>query len=390
MMRRMIVMAATSGAAILVWASASVALDDTVTGKWVDINALVSTRYTYSFDRPEDDRINARVVDTKDNTFSIDTASLFVSRMEDDESFGFGVALDFGDAAEAYATQREDPGSRRGSEGFDGSDDFELREAFVTYNLPVAGISVKAGKFATLLGYEVMKTNSNFNHNISHSILFGFSIPFTHTGVLVSAPITEQVGVDIGVVNGWDNVDDNNTGKTLLAGLGVQPSDMLSFYAAGTYGSESDPRDDGGSGAGSKRGTLTVNSAIVVTDQLSFVLDAVYGHESDLLTLPGKTEDAYWYGFGAYALFDLDERWSLALRGEVFDDENIRGSFADPADGRTTIWSITPTVAFRLNDYVMLRAEYRHDESSTRIFAKDNTLSQSGWDTIAGEILVGF
>jgi len=392
-MRRITMLRAVAGAAVLGWSSLAAAQQDDSTGKWVDLNALVSTRYTYSFDQPLNDRITARVVDTKDNTFSLDTASLFVSRDEEDENFGFGVALDFGDAASAYATQRENPGSRRGSEGFDGSDDFELREAFVTYDLPVAGITVKAGKFATLLGYEVMKTNTNFNHNISHSILFGFAIPFTHTGVLLSAPITDLISFDIGVVNGWDNLDDNNSGKSVLAGVGFEPLEVISFYLAGAYGAERDPQEGNAtvaqSGAGSKRGTMTLNTVITATDQLSFVLDAVYGHESDLVVAPARTEDAYWYGFGAYALFDLDQYWSFALRSEIFDDDGLRGSFG-PVGERVTIWEITPTVSFRLNDYVMVRAEYRHDEASDKVFAKDNGRSQRGWDTLAGEILVGF
>lgn len=352
--------------------------------KWVDINALVSTRYTISVNRPEGDEIVNRVVDRKDNTFAIDTASLFFSRAREGEAFGFGVALDFGDAARAYAVQR--------GSGFNDSDEFELREAFVTYNLPVAGISVKAGKFATLLGYEVMKTNASFNHNISHSMLFGYAIPFTHTGVLVSAPITEQFSIDLGVVNGWDVMDDNNSGKTLLAGFGVDPTDAVSVYVAGTYGSErsAEGEDDAGRVAsGVKRGVVTINTTVAATDQLSLVLDAVYGNESDFKQVGNRTEDAHWYGLAGYAIFDIDEQWTVALRGEVFDDEGARRSFGNVGE-RVTIWGITPTVGFRLNDYVMLRAEYRHDEASDKIFAKSNGRSQRGWDTFAGEIILGF
>jgi len=379
--RRMGWMGAAAAIAALTYADAAMAQGVEAARKWVDVNALISTRYTYSFDRPVNDRIAARVVDTKDNTFSIDTATLFVSRSQENEDFGFGVAVDFGDAAAAYAS--------RWNDDFDGSDEIELREAFLTYNLPFAGITVKAGKFATLLGYEVMKTNTNFNHNISHSLLFGFAVPFTHTGLLFSAPLTEQVGIDVGVVNGWDNVDDNNDGKTLLAGIGFDPIDTVAIYVAGTYGAEQDPIAKGGAGAGSKRGTITANAAITVTDQLALVFDSAYGNEADSVRIGNRTQDADWYGFGAYAIFDIDDQWSVALRGEVLDDEGARGNFINTGK-RVTIWEVTPTVAFRLNDYVMLRAEYRHDEASDKIFAKDNGNSQRGWDTLAGEILIGF
>lgn len=346
--------------------------------RWVDVNALVSTRYTYSFDRPAGREIANRVVDRKDNTFALDTATLFVSRMEQGESFGFGLAVDFGDAAEAYASRKS----------FEDEPEVELREAFLVYNLPFAGISLKAGKFATLLGYEVMKTNTSFNHNISHSMLFGYTVPFTHTGLLVSAPLGDQVSLDVGVVNGWDVLDDNNTSKTLLGGIGFDPIDTVSIYLAGTYGSEEDSKPEG-KGQGVKRGVVTLNTTIAATDQLSFAFDAVYGNENDSVFVGTRTEDADWYGFAGYAIFDIDDQWSVALRAEVLDDEGARGNFANSGK-RVTIWELTPTVAFRLNQYVMFRAEYRHDEASDHIFVKDNGRAQRGWDTLAGEILVGF
>lgn len=383
-----------ASAALLVWAGAAYAAD-TESGplSWVDVNALVSTRYTYSFDRAVKDRIPARLIDQKDNTFTIDTASLFVSRMEEDEDFGFGVALDFGDAAEYTAAYKGD---------MDDSDEFEMREAFATYRLPWYDISVKAGKFVSLLGYEVLKTNAAYNHNISHSIMFGYGTPFTHTGFLVSAPIGEMVSVDVGLVNGWNNLEDNNSGKTLLAGIGVDPIEDLSFYAAGTFGPEQFPRDDdpNSPGAGSKRGVFTLNAVWTVTDQLALIADSIVGSESDLIPDGGDRDAATWYGFAGYVVFDLDEHWSFALRGEVFSTEGSPAQFASargtsaqvlwPLGDRVTIVEVTPTVAFRLNDHLLIRAEYRHDEASDGIFAKANGFSQDGWDTLAAEVIVGF
>jgi hypothetical protein len=269
---------------------------------------------------------------------------------------------------------------------------FELREAYLTYKLPFWSTTLKAGKFATLLGYEVLKTQDAFNHNISHSILFGFSIPFTHTGILLSAPLGEMATFDIGVVNGWDNVEDNNDNKTLLAGFGLTPSDTFSLYVAGTYGGEQNSLDNSipGAGAGSKRGVVTANATFTVSDQLSFAIDSVYGNETDLIPDGSKRKDANWYGVAGYAMFDVDDRLSVALRSEVFDDpDGARGFDA-------TVWEITPTLSYKLTDHVLARLEYRHDEASKPIFAKDDRdggslfNGQSGSDTIAGELIVSF
>lgn len=355
----------------------------------VEFHGLVSTVYQYSFNTPDSGRIASRVISKKDNSFALNDAWLSVSRMKDDEDVGFAIDVDFGDTAKSAPSDWDGDGSLASSEE---TNSFELREAYLTYRLPLelaGGRPVlKAGKFVTLLGYEVLKTNDSFNPNISNSILFGFAIPFTHTGLLLTSPLGEMASFDLGVVNGWDNVDDNNRSKTLLAGFGLTPSDVLSLYVAGTYGAEQNGHNAGGPGAGAKRGVVTGNATFTGIERVTLVLDTVYGHESDLL--PGSsgvlTEGADWYGAGGYAIVEIDDRLSFALRAEVFDDPDGKRNFSGvPA----TQWEVTPTIAYRLNDHVVARAEYRHDEASKPIHEKKARF-QRGSDTLAGELLVAF
>src|SRR5262249_57753422 len=79
----------------------------------------------------------------------------------------------------------------------------------VTWAVPddsrvLKGLSIKGGKFVTLLGAEVIEPWSNFN--MSRSFLFSFAIPFTTTGALVSYPITDKISVTGGPIMGWDQV----------------------------------------------------------------------------------------------------------------------------------------------------------------------------------------
>ena len=58
---------------------------------------------------------------------------------------------------------------------------FDLQEAYLSYKVPLgSGLTVKAGKFVTLLGYEVIESPNNLN--FSRSFLFTFAIPLTHVG----------------------------------------------------------------------------------------------------------------------------------------------------------------------------------------------------------------
>ena len=60
------------------------------------------------------------------------------------------------------------------------------------------GVTLKAGKFATLLGYEVIESPSNLN--VSRGYLFTLAIPLTHTGGLASYTFTDGFNMTAGVV----------------------------------------------------------------------------------------------------------------------------------------------------------------------------------------------
>jgi len=370
------------------WAHAAEKSVAELARRFVDIHALVSGVYLYSFNKPASGDLPFRVIDKVNDSVTLHQASLFLRRLRDDEDFGFAFALDFGHIAE-FASADWD-GSGTIGDSSEENNSFELREAYLRYRLPIefpAGrMQVKAGKFVTLLGYEVLKTYGNFNQNISHSIAFGFGIPFTHTGLLFSVPVSERVTVDAGVVNGWDNVRDNNNSKTLLAGLGATLTEGVSVYVAGTYGAERNGIRDGGPGSGAKRGVLTANVSAMPVEGLTLALDGVYGSESDVVPVGSGFETANWYALAGYVMGHVAQRVSLVLRAEVFDDPDGTRNFSGL---RATLWEVTPTVAVRLTDRVLTRLEYRHDEANKQIFEKGSR-SQRGSDTVAAEVLLGF
>ena len=65
-------------------------------------------------------------------------------------------------------------------------------------------LSVKAGHFYTIIGYEVVQATGNFFY--SHAYTFNFSEPFTHTGVLAQYDASERLtfygGYSLGIDSG--------------------------------------------------------------------------------------------------------------------------------------------------------------------------------------------
>src|SRR5256714_212565 len=92
---------------------------------------------------------------------------------------------------------------------------FDLQQAFVTYIAPIgSGLRFDVGKYVTHLGYEVIEGYDGYGDNYSRSILFGYAIPFTHTGLKASYGFSSKVAAMFEVVNGWDLVRDNNLSKS--------------------------------------------------------------------------------------------------------------------------------------------------------------------------------
>src|SRR5205814_3292716 len=110
---------------------------------------------------------------------------------------------------------------------------FDLTQAYVQVNLPIGnGLLLTGGKFVTLLGYEVI--NPTGDPLYSHSYLFGFAIPFTHTGVLAAYPITDKLTVTAGITRGWEQaLKDNNDSIDGIGQIKWVASDKLTLFVNG-------------------------------------------------------------------------------------------------------------------------------------------------------------
>jgi hypothetical protein len=345
----------------------------------IKVGGMVYGSYNYNFNNPDTKDNSLRVFDNRANNFTLDLAQLSVSK-EEEGGIGFKLLLDYGRTAKVIASDWTGDGSFS-----NGTNNFEVEEAYVTYTAGIGkGLGLKAGKFVTLLGAEVIE--APLNYNISRSFLFGFAIPFTHTGLLFTYPFLEQVSLSAGIVNGWDNVIDSNKGKSFLGNLTLKPLDILTFSLNGVYGAELP--DQGGS----KRGVFDLVGTLNVNDNITFVTNFDYGTESET-GLNGK--DADWYGIAGYlnisgAQFHPDwEAFSIAQRLEWFDDEDgVR------TGTKQDLWEATTTLKYKITDNLHFRAEYRHDDSDKHVFARrrftvgDDVITTfvKGQDTLAAEL----
>ena len=326
-------------------------------GKWYEgltLRGFTASSFTYNFNTPASGENGFRIFDRKHNSFSPDVFQLAVAKdAENSGDAGFRADLITGMMPHYTA-----------SAGLFGSTNIDLLQAYVSYIAPIgSGLRLDMGKFTTHMGYELIEGCDGYNDNISRSFLFGYAIPFAHTGLRARYSFSDGVSAMVMVANGWDNAVDNNSNKTLGAQLAVLPMDNLSLFANFIHGTEA---------AGDNSNATTVMDFVAVWSPSALL---TIGANVDLGSAAAATatnEDATWTGFAGYVRLNLHQDFSLALRGEMFDD----------ADGVRTgvkqkLTEITVTPEFRLAEQFVLRADVRYDMSDQKVFEDGNSFNNT-------------
>ena len=357
----------------------------------IQMSGYVDSSFGYSFNEPSSATATtnrARVFDTQANGFTLQAAELVLEKpLSNETPIGFRTDLFFGDDAELIHSTglgNVSPAVGENPQAFD------LQQAYVTARAPIGeGLDFKVGKFVTLLGAEVIESPANWN--FSRSFLFGYAIPFTHTGALVSYPLLGELGsTTVGVVNGWDIVDDNNQGKSLIGNLTLTPMQGVTLAFNGITGPER---------AADNKNDRTVFDSVVTyqpIEPLTLMANYDYGHESSMTQgAPGTPgfDTANWQGLALYAKYDLTPTWSLAGRWEWFDDsDNVRlglSSANGVANDDIDYYEWTLTSQWQLYSHLIGRLEYRHDKADEAVFLRHDGFTHYQ-DTVAGELIYHF
>jgi hypothetical protein len=338
----------------------------------IDLGFYVDTTYQYVFDRGATSDLQLRSLYPDNQQFAINAFTISVSKTPTLEGgimdlLGFRADILFGEQAPLLS-----------SNGLE-SDVVDPYQAYLQFLAPVGtGLNVYAGRFVTLAGYEVIEARSN--PNITRSILFGFAIPFTHTGIrsdYTAGPLTFTAGLN----NGWDQVKDANGNATIESQIAFSHSGgVISdswFGVTGYFGRE--PGDIGFAETNGWRELITAVGTITFNDWLTFIVDADFGWQQDIIFNElGSEEGVSWWGIAGYVVLDVHPAINLALRGEYFDDEDgFRTGTAQK------LFELTPTISVkpfkgliagnRFVDNFEARVEFRWAHSDVRYFEKEDS-----------------
>ncbi len=281
-----------------------------------------------------------RVFDNQNNSFALHQFGLQVAK-QPKEGFGGLVNITMGKDAQVIHSFPDSAAST-----------FDVTQAFLQY----AGgpLTLIAGKFVTLQGSEVIWSPTNVN--ASRSILFG-AIPFTHTGVRATWALSDTVSLIAGVNNGWDQLTDQNKGKTVELGATLNPIKPLSITLSGYSGKE------GVSPAEGTRTSLNAVASYTIIDPLTVGLE-VLSVSNDIPGAGGSTTKAKYTGVAGYVTYMFAPKFRGALRVESFDDKD---GFHFGTTG-TKYKEVTLTGAFLASDSFEARVEARRDSATKTVF----------------------
>jgi hypothetical protein len=299
--------------------------------------------YGYNFNKPAGQNnqfINgtpSRAFDINSQMFSLNYAELAVEQ----KPSPVGYRFDFGFGDTARVVNSSEPST---------TDLQHIQQAFVT--VKKGNMTADFGKFVTPLGAEVIETKDNWNY--SRSILFTYAIPFYHFGLRTTFAASDKATFAAYLVNGWNNVRDNNGSKSVGLMLTLKPSEKLTLTENYLGGKESVFEGD------NARHMFDSIATYTMSPKLSVMANYDYGF--DMYNAARRM----WQGIAGYGKISFngkDTGFKIVPRYEYYYDKNGATTTFDQKLQEGTL-----TAQLVSKDAGTFWAEYRHDWSNQNVF----------------------
>jgi hypothetical protein len=311
--------------------------------KRLRVGGFVDAIYAYNFNRPADGANFYPGVGTnakRHNEFSLNLAN--VDLVLDPEPVGFRLTLAAGTATEVvHAAEISQPGV---------SADVwrHVQYAVVGYKADVGrGLLLEGGIYPCHVGFESLPSRDNWNTTRSW---LGELSPYYVAGVKAAYSFDDRWSAQLHLLNGWQNVGETNDSKTL--GTQVSWNSPRVSVSLNTLIGRELPDDE----QWRVLGDLLVT--VKPTDALSI------GAAVDLAR-EGRPagDDVSWFGIAGYLRWQAAPRWALAVRGDLFDDDD--GAISGTAQ---ELSELTGTLEYKPRDNFLMRLEARQDWSTAFVF----------------------
>jgi len=268
------------------------------------------------------------------------------------EGLGLGGRIDYLYGTDAPDTQAFGVANNHWDNGWDQSSNptapggafngygHAIPQAYV--QVASGNLSVRVGKFFTLVGQEVVAATGNFFY--SRQFTFYNAEPFTHTGAISTYKLDDKTEIYNGWVSGWDSGFERN-GSAYMGGFKRQLTDATSIYYStvlGRFGKET--QEDGGIQ------NFILTSAL--NDKWTYISQTDVLYTTDGVGAPRRNT----FGNINYLLYKVNDCVSIGQRFEWF---NFGGAaFANARNNE--LYNYTVGINYRATANLMFRPEVRY------------------------------
>ncbi|MFN0120901.1 MAG: porin [Blastocatellia bacterium] len=332
----------------------------------VEVTGVVDGYYSYNNNKV-DMFTQGRAFDVRHNAFSLQMARIGLEKKNSlDSPLGFRVDIGVGETVDRIVSVSD-------SSRNDGTK--HVLQAYASYVAPIGtGLTIDFGKFYTPVGAEVVDTKDNFNYSRGWLFTYG---PYYHAGLRVKYAPNSKVALAGFLVNGWDNLFENNaarnTGKTVGFQIGLTPTSRFALTETYLVGKEAPLANvPAVSARDNVRHVADTVASYVVTDKLTLLGNFVYGTDGD-----NRGARGHWTGFAGYLKYAFNNRLAFSPRFEVLNDrDGLRTGTAQ------TVKDITLTQELKLVNNLLARFEYRRDFSNQGFFSNAAGLTRKNQNTV--------
>jgi hypothetical protein len=329
--------------------------------KDIEVSGVVDGYYSYNNNKV-DMFTQGRAFDVRHNAFSLQMGKISLEKKNSvDSPLGFRVDLAAGETVDRIISVSDS--SRNDATK-------HVLQAYGSYVAP-GGLTIDFGKFYTPIGAEVVDTKDNFNYSRGWLFTYG---PYYHMGLRAKYAFNDKVAVSGFLVNGWDNVFENNvkTGKSVGVQLGLTPTKRFALTQTFMAGPEAPLANvPAVSLRDNWRQVSDTVATLYVTDKFTLLGNLVYGRDGDNTGARGA-----WTGFAGYFRYAFNDKLAFSPRFEVLRDaDGLRTGTAQ------TVKDITLTQEIKLANNFLTRFEYRRDFSNQKFFTNSTGVAKDNQNT---------
>jgi hypothetical protein len=224
------------------------------------------------------------------------------------------------------------------------------------------------GIFGSHIGFESAISKDNWTLTRS---LMAENSPYYEAGARFTYEVSPKLTLTGLVLNGWQNIRENNQGKALGTQIQWKPTDKLLVNSSTFYGNEQ-PQDS----LKRRRYFHDFYITYAATERLNLALVFDVGKQQG----EGRRGYDTWHTGSAFVKYKLADKFSTTLRGEYYNADRgviISSIMPTALDARFLAGGTSLNLDYLPTPNVAFRVEGRYLRAQSAIFQHDNGASRN-------------